>query len=91
MTTDDVKPTLKALRTCRGQLDGIIGMIEEGRESVEVSNQILAAQAMLKRANKMVLIHYIDKCISEAASDPLLQGSKVRELAPVLEKLLGSA
>ena len=38
----------RLLKTARGQLDGIIKMIEEGRYCVDVSNQILAANAMLK-------------------------------------------
>ena len=41
--TDERKKALKNLKTVRGQIDGIINMIEEGRYCVDVSNQIMAA------------------------------------------------
>ena len=34
--------TLRLLRTARGQVDGIIRMLEEGRYCIDISNQILA-------------------------------------------------
>ena len=41
--------TLRLLRTARGQVDGIIRMLEEGRYCIDISNQILATEALLKR------------------------------------------
>ena len=46
---------LQALKTARGQIDGIIKMIEDGRYCIDISNQILASSAMLKRANLLIL------------------------------------
>jgi hypothetical protein len=48
--TEERKKALKNLKTVRGQIDGIIKMIEEGRYCVDVSNQIMASYALLKRA-----------------------------------------
>lgn len=85
---EEIKPILKALRTCRGQLDGIIGMVEKTRDSLEVSNQILAAQAMLKRANKMVLIQYIEETMRAAMAEPQKTDAAVAEINTILDKLL---
>jgi Uncharacterized protein conserved in bacteria len=88
MTANDPKQTLKALRTCRGQLDGIISMIETGRGCMEVSNQVLAAQAMLKRANKLILVQHLETCLKAAVNDPAAGSAGIDELEPLLNKLL---
>ena len=41
---------LQSLKTSKGQIEGIIKMIEEGRYCVDISNQIIAAQSLLKKA-----------------------------------------
>ena len=39
---------LRKLKIARGQLDGLIRMVEEDRYCVEISNQLLATQALLQ-------------------------------------------
>ena len=51
------------LKIARGQLDGILQMVEENRYCVDISNQLLATQALLKSANQQIC-----KPIYEAAS-----------------------
>ena len=58
---------LQALKTVRGQIDGIIKMIEDGRYCIDISNQIFAASAMLKRANLLILQQHMNHCVLEAA------------------------
>lgn len=38
------------LKVARGQLDGILKMVDENRYCVDISNQLLATQALLKSA-----------------------------------------
>ena len=47
------------LKIARGQLDGILQMIEADRYCVDISNQIMATQALLKSAN---LSHACSDC-----------------------------
>ena len=54
MQRDDAK-LIRLLKTAGGQIDGIIKMIEEKKYCIDVSNQIMAAQAILSRVNKEVL------------------------------------
>ena len=44
------------LKIAKGQLDGILQMIEEDRYCVDISNQLLATQALLKSANQQIYI-----------------------------------
>ena len=53
MECGDKKQVLNLLKTSRGQMDGIIRMLEEDRYCVDISKQILSVQALLKKANGM--------------------------------------
>ena len=41
---------LQYLKTVRGQVDGIIKMIQDDRYCIDVANQVLAAQSLLRKA-----------------------------------------
>ena len=43
----------RLLKTARGQIDGILKMVEEDRYCLDVSNQLMATQSILK----LSLIH----------------------------------
>lgn len=47
MKADQTK-VVRLLKTARGQLDGILNMIEEDRYCMDISNQLLATQADFK-------------------------------------------
>ena len=49
------------LKIARGQLDGILQMVNEDRYCVDISNQILATQALLRSANQQILQAHIRK------------------------------
>ncbi len=46
---EEKKAALQALKTSKGQIEGIIKMIEEGRYCIDISNQMTAAQSLLKK------------------------------------------
>ena len=48
----DEKKVLRLLKTARGQMDGIIKMVEENRYCIDISQQLMATEAILNRANK---------------------------------------
>lgn len=48
-----------SIKIARGQLDGILRMIEEDRYCADISNQLLATQALLKRVNQEILRAHI--------------------------------
>jgi len=82
------KKALQALKTCSGQIDGIIKMIEDGRYCIDISNQILAAEANIKRANKLILAQHISHCVSDAMEDEENKEVKLNEIKDIISKLL---
>ena len=46
---------MRLLLTARGQMDAVIRMMEEGRYCVDISNQLLAIDALIRKANADVL------------------------------------
>ena len=85
MKADHTQVT-RLLKTARGQIDGILKMVEEDRYCLEVSSQIMAAQSILKKANRMVLKAHMDCCVREAVESGDPEG-KLAELAVLLDKL----
>ena len=76
----------RLLKTARGQIDGILKMVEEDRYCLEVSSQIMAAQSILKKANRLVLKAHMNSCV-RAAVDSGDPEEKLAELALLLDKL----
>ena len=83
---DDREKAIHSLKIARGQIDGIINMIEEGRYCVDISNQIIASQSLLKKANMKILKRHLDHCVKDA----ILNNNgdeKIAEIMKVLEKV----
>ena len=80
----------RLLKTAQGQLEGILRMVEEDRYCLDISSQIMAADAILRRANREVLQAHLDRCVLEAveSGDQEKAREKLSELAGVLEKLM---
>ena len=77
----------RCLKIARGQLDGILRMIEEDRYCVDISNQLLATQALLKRVNQEILRAHIRGCVRDGlhTDEP---NPKLEEALQLLEKLV---
>ena len=43
--------TMRLLKTARGQIDGIMRMVEEDRYCIDISTQLMATQSLLARVN----------------------------------------
>ena len=48
----DKQKVNRLLKTARGQIDGILRMVEEDRYCMEISQQLMATEAILNKANK---------------------------------------
>ena len=84
---EERKKSLQTLKTAKGQIEGIMKMIEDDRYCMDISNQILASQALLKRANLLILKQHLDHCVNQAC---LNGGSeeKINEIMVILEKAM---
>ncbi|MGL4741284.1 MAG: metal-sensing transcriptional repressor [Sarcina sp.] len=85
---DDKRKAIQLLKTARGQIDGIIKMIEDERYCIDISNQIMASQALVKKANKHILSQHLDSCVKTALESAEDREEKVAELDKIISKLL---
>ena len=76
--------------TARGQLDGILKMIEEDRYCIDISTQLMATQSLIARINADVLKAHVESCVSGAieSGDPAQREEKLREIDRVIDKLV---
>ena len=81
------KKITRLLKTARGQLDGILRMVEEDRYCVEIAQQLMATEAILNRANKEILTAHLKTCVKNAESDEERE-QKVDELVSMLGKIM---
>lgn len=85
----DKKKVTRLLKTARGQIDGILKMVEENRYCPEISCQISAAEAVLKRVNREVIHAHLSCCVREAfrSGDEKESEAKIDELMKIYFKL----
>ena len=83
----DQAAVLRLLKNARGQIDGIIKMVEDDRYCMDISQQVMAADAMLRRVNKEILSAHLKHCVEHAESDRE-RAEKIDELVNALGKLL---
>lgn len=76
----------RLVRTARGQLDGVLKMIEDDRYCIDISNQLLAAQAVIKKANREIIRAHLGCCVREAIESGDAE-QKIAELTALMEKL----
>ena len=86
MRADKAK-VLRLLRTAAGQIDGVIRLVEEDRYCMDISNQVMAAQNVLKRANREIVKAHVCGCVREAQTDEERE-EKIDEMLRLLEKLM---
>jgi len=79
--------SINLLKTAKGQIEAVIRMTEEDRYCVDIAQQILAVEALLKRANLQILEQHLETCVRESLED----GSyleKTDEIMNILKKYM---
>ncbi len=82
----DRETITRLLRTARGQLDGLLKMVEDDRYCIDISNQLLATQAILRNANREDIRAHMHSCVKQA----FLEGNedqKIDEIIALLDKM----
>ncbi len=85
MKSDSVKIT-RLLKTARGQIDGLLKMVENDRYCIDISNQILATEAILRKVNKEIIHNHIGCCVEDAFTTDE-QRKKIEEIMVIIDKL----
>lgn len=86
MKADKAKVS-RLLKTARGQIDGILNMIDNDKYCIDIVNQILASDAVLRRAAKEVLKAHMSSCVVDSfkAGKQKDKEEKIDELMKVLD------
>jgi DNA-binding FrmR family transcriptional regulator len=63
-----VSDAIKRLRRAEGQLRGIIGMLEEGRDCADVVTQLAAVSRALDRAGFKLIASGLRQCVAAEAA-----------------------
>lgn len=75
---------LNSLKTARGQIDGILKMVDDERYCIDISKQIFAVQSLLKKANMKILKDHLNSCVLSAVEEGKGQ-EKIDEIIYILE------
>lgn len=59
---------LNRLKTVRGHLDAVIGMVDEEHYCPDVMKQVSALQSSLEKVNRILLQNHLETCVVEAVS-----------------------
>lgn len=74
------------LKIARGQIDGILQMVEEDRYCVDISTQLQSTQALLKSANQQIMQAHIRSCVREALQTDV-ENPKLEEALTLFQSL----
>ncbi len=76
----------RLLKTARGQLEGILKMVEDDRYCIDISNQLMATAAILRNVNRDVLRAHLESCVNDAfgSND---SNKKIQEIIQIMDKL----
>ena len=85
MRADKVKIN-RLLKTAAGQIEGISKMVEEDRYCIDISNQILAVQSILRKANNEILKAHMEMCVKQAFTQGN-ENEKIDEIISLLNKV----
>jgi DNA-binding FrmR family transcriptional regulator len=83
----DKKTVIRLLNTAKGQIDGIINMINDDKYCIEISNQLLSSIAILKRANIEILDAHLNSCVINANTKEEKE-EKMLEISELLKKVI---
>lgn len=82
----DNKKINRLLKTARGQIDGILKMVENDRYCIDISNQLMATEALLRKTNKEILHAHIESCVKESFENEN-PNEKITEILSIIDKL----
>ncbi len=85
---NDKTALIRKMKTARGQMDGLLKMLEEDRYCIDISNQLLATIAILKNINKQILEDHLNSCVFNSLTGKKEDvQDKISEIIAIVDKL----
>jgi DNA-binding FrmR family transcriptional regulator len=69
MKEEHKRSALNRLKTVRGHLDAVIGMVDEERYCPEIMKQVSALQGSLEKVNRVLLQNHVETCVMHAVDE----------------------
>ena len=66
----EMTPVINRIKRARGQLDGVLRMLEEGRDCEDVVTQLAAVSKALDRAGFAIVASGLQQCLVANDGDP---------------------
>ena len=83
MKAEHKKAALNRLKTVRGHLDAVIGMVDDERYCPDTMKQVSALQGSLEKVNRILLQNHVETCVLHAVEEGR-SGQVVDELMETL-------
>ena len=80
LDVDDMKPVINRIKRARGQLDGVLRMLEEGRDCEEVVTQLAAVTKALDRAGFAIVASGLQQCLTSGGGVDSLNAKKLEKV-----------
>lgn len=77
---------IRLLKTAKGQIEGVLKMIDDDRYCIDISNQVMATEAILRKVNRQILHDHLASCVTEAFEKGEQQ-IKIEEIMKIMDKL----
>ena len=84
----DRKRVEPLLRTARGQLEGVLRMIDENRYCMDIVTQLQAVESLVNKAQREVLRAHLNGCVRDAFEngDEQAREQKIDEIIKLIDK-----
>ena len=84
----DRKKVEPLLRTARGQIDGVLKMIEDNRYCMDIMMQLQAVESLVHKAQREGLRGHLSGCVQDAfeTGDQNEREQKIAEIIKLLDK-----
>ena len=77
---EEMTSAINRLKRARGQLEGVIRMLEDGRECEDVVTQLAAVSRALDRAGFSIVATGLKQCLVESEGKDTLDVQKLQKL-----------
>ena len=84
----DRKKVEPLLKTARGQIDGVLKMIEDNRYCMDIMMQLQAVESLVHKAQREALRGHLSGCVQDAfeTGDQNEREQKIAEIIKLLDK-----
>ncbi len=76
----------RLIKTARGQMDGLLRMIDDDRYCLDIYHQLLATRAILRKASQDVMQAHLESCVRDAFESGQ-EKEKIAEILDLIQKM----